>query len=61
MGVEDIEMIAIDKERNEIQIIPICTLVLSQNKEIATDFIDFVASEKGKASLKNMALRQLNS
>jgi len=48
-GVEDIEIVRIAEENNEIKTIPICVLEFSEQEELAIDFVDFVASQKGKS------------
>jgi len=48
-AVEDIECIEIPKEQNLIKIIPIGTTTFSKNKETAKKFVDFCASDEGKA------------
>ena len=47
-GVKDTEVVRIADERNDIKTIPICVLKFSQKKDLAIDFVDFVASQKGK-------------
>lgn len=47
-GNEDIEVIEIDPEKNIDQIIPIGVAEVSDQKDAATKFIEFVSSEKGK-------------
>ena len=46
---EDIELIEIPEEENIDQLIPVCTLTMSENTELAQIFVDFVASDAGKA------------
>jgi molybdate transport system substrate-binding protein len=48
-AVEDIEVIEIPKEQNDIKIIPIGVTTFSKNPENAKKFVDFVASDEGKA------------
>jgi molybdate transport system substrate-binding protein len=48
-AVEDIEVIEIPKEQNDIKIIPIGATTFSKNPETAKKFVDFCASEEGKA------------
>jgi molybdate transport system substrate-binding protein len=48
IGVEDVEIIYIPEEQNIIKIIPVCVVSFSNKKELATKFVDFVASEEGK-------------
>mgnify|MGYP001594976071 CR=1 FL=1 len=48
-GNEDIEVIEIPKDQNIIKTIPIGTLTFSENKKAARQFVDFCASEVGKA------------
>jgi molybdate transport system substrate-binding protein len=43
------EIVEIPREQNIIKIIPIGTLVSSEQKDAATKFVDFVASPEGKA------------
>ena len=47
--VEDIEVIEIPQEQNIINIIPIGATTFSENPETAKQFVDFVASDEGKA------------
>ena len=47
-GIEDIETIEIDPEKNMDQIIPIGTCQVSEKKDLASDFVSFISSEKGK-------------
>ncbi|MDY6865451.1 MAG: molybdate ABC transporter substrate-binding protein [Halobacteriota archaeon] len=47
--VEDIDVIEIPNEQNNIKIIPIGVTTFSKNPEIARKFVDFCASEEGKA------------
>lgn len=49
VAVEEIEAIEIPKEQNIIKVIPIGTLTFSKNKDIAKKFVDFCASDEGKA------------
>ena len=46
---EKIDIIEIPTEQNIIKIIPIGTLTFSENKDMAEEFVDFVASDEGKA------------
>ncbi|MEA1959235.1 MAG: molybdate ABC transporter substrate-binding protein [Chloroflexota bacterium] len=46
---EDIEVVDIPKEQNLIKIIPIGTLVFSEEPEAAELFVDFCASDEAKA------------
>ncbi|MBN2186949.1 MAG: molybdate ABC transporter substrate-binding protein [Dehalococcoidia bacterium] len=48
-AVEDIEVIEIPKEQNDIKIIPIGVTTFSKNPETAKKFVDFCASDEGKA------------
>jgi molybdate transport system substrate-binding protein len=48
-AVEDIEVIEISKEQNDIKIIPIGVTTFSKYPETAKKFVDFVASDEGKA------------
>jgi molybdate transport system substrate-binding protein len=48
-AVEDIEVVEIPKEQNDIKIIPIGVTTFSKNPESAKKFVDFCASEQGKA------------
>jgi len=45
---EKTDIIEIPKEQNIIKVIPIGTLTFSENKDMAKQFVDFVASDKGK-------------
>ncbi|MBN1189489.1 MAG: molybdate ABC transporter substrate-binding protein [Dehalococcoidales bacterium] len=47
--VEDIDVVEIPKEQNDIKIIPIGVTTFSKNPETAKKFVDFVASDEGKA------------
>ena len=46
---EKMEIVEIPREQNIIKIIPIGTLMFSEQKDVATKFVDFVASPEGKA------------
>ncbi|MEA4924342.1 MAG: molybdate ABC transporter substrate-binding protein [Syntrophomonadaceae bacterium] len=46
---KDIEVILIPAEQNAIDKVPVCVLSFSKNNELAQVFVDFVASEEGKA------------
>jgi molybdate transport system substrate-binding protein len=48
-AVEDIDVVEIPKEQNDIKIIPIGVTTFSKNPEAAKQFVDFCASEEGKA------------
>lgn len=48
-SVEDIEVIQIAQEQNDIKIIPIGVTSFTENPELAKQFVDFCASEEGKA------------
>ena len=50
---EKMEIVEIPREQNIIKVIPIGTLVFSEQKDVATKFVDFVASRKEKRSLRN--------
>lgn len=52
VGVEEVEIIKIDKEENLIKTIPIGSLTFSEKPELAQKFVDFVASVEGKAIFK---------
>ena len=45
---KETDIIEIPKEQNIIKVIPIGTLTFSENKDMAKQFVDFVASDKGK-------------
>ena len=45
----DLDMIEIPADQNIDQIIPICVLKITTNHELAQEFVDFVASDEGKA------------
>ena len=45
---KETDIIEIPKEQNIIKVIPIGTLTFSENKDMATKFVDFVASDEGK-------------
>jgi molybdate transport system substrate-binding protein len=47
--VEEIDVVEIPKEQNIIKIVPIGTTTFSEDEETAKQFVDFVASEEGKA------------
>ncbi|MCD1294284.1 molybdate ABC transporter substrate-binding protein [Methanocella sp. CWC-04] len=49
---ENMEKVTIPKQQNIIKVIPIGVLSFSENKVTAGDFIDFVASDEGKAIFK---------
>ena len=46
---KETDIIEIPKEQNIIKVIPIGTLTFSENKDMAKQFVDFVASDEGKA------------
>jgi molybdate transport system substrate-binding protein len=46
---ETMEKVEITQEMNGIKVVPIGTLVFSEKKEMAEKFMNFVASEEGKA------------
>jgi len=46
---ETMDKVDIPQEKNEIEIVPIGTLVFSEDRESAEIFMNFVASEEGKA------------
>lgn len=48
-AVKDIEVVEIPKEQNDIKIIPIGVTTFSKNPETAKRFVDFCASQEGKA------------
>ena len=48
-SVEGIEVVEIPKEQNAIEIIPIGVTTFSKNPETAKKFVDFCASDEGKA------------
>ncbi len=48
-GAKDIEVIAIPKEQNAIDKVPVCVLRFAQKAELAQAFVDFVSSKEGKA------------
>jgi len=48
-AVEDIDLIEIPKEQNDIKIIPIGVTTFSEYPETAKKFVDFCASDEGKA------------
>ena len=47
-GNADIEIIEIPADQNIDQIIPVCTLTMSENAEAAQSFVEFIASAEGK-------------
>jgi len=47
--VEDIDVVEIPKEQNDIKVIPIGTTTFTEAPETAKKFVDFCASEDGKA------------
>ena len=47
--VEDIDVVEIPKEQNDIKIIPIGATTFSNNPKTAEKFVDFCASDEGKA------------
>lgn len=51
-SVDDIDLIEIPIEQNEIKVIPIGTTTFSKNPETAKAFVDYCASEEGKAIFK---------
>lgn len=52
INAKDIDIIPIPEEQNLIEIVPIGALSFSKDKELAQKFVDFVASEQGKAIYK---------
>ncbi|MDY6917861.1 MAG: molybdate ABC transporter substrate-binding protein [Chloroflexota bacterium] len=48
-SVEGIEVVEIPREQNEIKIIPIGATTFSEDEETARAFVDFCASDEGKA------------
>ncbi len=48
-GIDEVEIVYIDENINTIKTIPACSLNTSSKKELARKFVDFVASEEGKA------------
>jgi molybdate transport system substrate-binding protein len=50
---EDLDVIEISREDNIVKIIPIGTLTSSENEEVASDFVDFVVSDAGRAVFEN--------
>jgi len=48
-GAKDIEVIAIPKEQNAIDKVPVCVLSFTKKAELAQAFVDFVNSKEGKA------------
>jgi molybdate transport system substrate-binding protein len=44
----DVEIIQIPDDQNIDQIIPVCTLTMSENPDAAQAFVDFIASDAGK-------------
>lgn len=47
--VEDIDVVEIPIAQNDIKVIPIGALTFSENPETAKEFVDFCASDEGKA------------
>lgn len=47
-GVKDIDIVYIAEEKNEIKTIPAAVLSISEKKQEAQKFVDYLASEKGK-------------
>ncbi|HHY04943.1 MAG TPA: molybdate ABC transporter substrate-binding protein [Thermoanaerobacterales bacterium] len=48
-GNEKAEMIEIPEDQNSIEIIPVCSLKNASNPEMAEKFVEFIASDEGKA------------
>jgi len=48
VGVKDVEIVYIPKEKNIIKTIPVCVVKNSKQKDLARKFVDFVASKEGK-------------
>lgn len=46
---DEMDKVEIPKEMNGIKVVPIGTLVFSENKEMAEKFMNFVSSDEGKA------------
>jgi len=59
IGVEDIEIIRIAKEKNIIKTIPVCVLSFTEKKELAVEFVDFVASKAGKDIFEKYGFKPL--
>jgi molybdate transport system substrate-binding protein len=47
--MDEIDVVEIPREQNEIKIVPIGRTTFSQHPETAKQFVDFVASDEGKA------------
>lgn len=45
----DVEMVTIPDDQNIDQLIPVCTLTISEHPDAAQEFVDFIASDAGKA------------
>jgi len=45
---DEMEMVEIPREKNEIKVVSIGTLIFSEDKEVAERFMNFVVSEEGK-------------
>ncbi|NMC61598.1 MAG: molybdate ABC transporter substrate-binding protein [SAR324 cluster bacterium] len=56
----DLDLIEIPADQNIDQIIPICVLTSTTNHEMAQEFVDFVASEQGKAIFANHGFAAYN-
>jgi len=46
---DEMDEVEIPQEMNDVKVVPIGTLVFSENKEMAEKFMNFVASDEGKA------------
>ncbi len=57
MGVDEIEMVEIAKEKNKIKTIPVCIVKNSEKQELASKFVDFVTSEEGKQIYKDFGFK----
>lgn len=61
LGVEEVKIIQIKKNENIIKTIPACTLKCSENKIKAEAFVNFIASNEGKAIFEECGFEPIES
>lgn len=59
MGVEEVEAVLIPEDKNIIKTIPIGVLTCSKDKEASQKFVDFVASDEGKAIFEKYGFKRV--
>jgi molybdate transport system substrate-binding protein len=60
-GVSDIDIVYIAEDKNEIKTIPAAVLSMSEKKQEAKKFVDFLASEKGKNIFEKHGFKALEN